>query len=97
MTIAEEGCARILNHRKSSSTLVQLCKALGADESGMSCIALTCWAFFECRVTDVYTTKWVNKALPISENGKKNSGIKIQYNRSENTKVSYQHDVRNVN
>ena len=35
LTIAEEGCARILNHRSSTHTLAQLCKALGADETGM--------------------------------------------------------------
>ena len=34
LTIAEEGCARILNHRSSSHTLVQLCGALGSDETG---------------------------------------------------------------
>ena len=34
LTIAEEGCARILNHRSSTHTLVKLCKALGADETG---------------------------------------------------------------
>lgn len=34
LTIAEEGCARILNHRSSSRTLVHLCRALGADETG---------------------------------------------------------------
>lgn len=39
LTIAEEGCARILNHRSSSHTLVQLCRALGADETGTG---LTC-------------------------------------------------------
>lgn len=33
-TISEEGCARILRHRNSLRTLVQLCKALGTDETG---------------------------------------------------------------
>ena len=34
LTIAEEGCARILNHRSSSHILVQLTRALGNDETG---------------------------------------------------------------
>ncbi|XP_068694893.1 uncharacterized protein [Montipora foliosa] len=34
LAIAEEGCARILNHRNSSRTLVQLCRSLGADATG---------------------------------------------------------------
>ena len=34
LTIAEEGCARILNLRSSRHTLVMLCRALGTDETG---------------------------------------------------------------
>ena len=40
LTIAEEGCARILNHRSSSHTLVQLCRALGSDETGIGSFSL---------------------------------------------------------
>ncbi|KAK2555544.1 Tyrosine-protein phosphatase Lar-like [Acropora cervicornis] len=34
LAIAEEGCARILNHRSSSRTLMQLCRSLGSDPTG---------------------------------------------------------------
>ncbi|XP_029211814.2 uncharacterized protein LOC114975773 isoform X4 [Acropora millepora] len=34
LAIAEEGCARILNHRSSNRTLMQLCRSLGSDPTG---------------------------------------------------------------
>lgn len=36
LTIAEEGCARILNNKYSNHILINLCKALGLDETGKS-------------------------------------------------------------